>query len=126
MRSLWTGTCRRNIRKTEGSDMIVAEPDDPDFVDDYHAQWCDVFAKQGGGAHVRRGPRAGAGQLRAPAGRCIATGIFPPSTTPCSSGRREPTAYLIERPNEVIQSYAMRYWKARDRVLRHGRQRPYK
>src|SRR5947209_7170137 len=121
-----TSACRRNIRKAERNGVIVEEADGPDFADDYHAQLRDVFAKQGlvptyGVDRVRAlvtcvHPAGRVLLLRArnPAGRCIATGIFPAfNDTMFFWGGASWRAYQIERPNEVIQWYAMRYWKAR-------------
>ena len=122
-----TSACRRNIRKAERNGVTVEEAHDPDFADDYHAQLRDVFAKQG------LVPTYGVDRVRAlidcvhpagrvllllrarnAAGRGIATGVFPAfNDTMFFWGGASWRPDQIERPNEVIQWYAMRYWKAR-------------
>jgi len=119
--------CRRCIRKAEKSGVTVEEARPDGFADEYYEQLVDVFAKQ------KLVPTYSADRVRTlirhlhPTGRllllrardsdgkCIATGIFPGFNKVaefwgCASFRSS----QILRPNELIQWYAMRYWK------RHG------
>jgi hypothetical protein len=117
-------SCRYSIRKAEKLGVFIEEARDESFADDYHAQLCDVFAKQSlvptyGKARVQMlirhlMPTGNLLLLRArePQGRCIATGIF--------FGMNE-YAYFWGNaswrqdqhfcPNETIHWYAIRYWK---------------
>ncbi len=121
---LFTGmsnACRRCIRKAEKSGVTVQETQDPQFAQEYFAQLCDVFAKQGlvptyGIERVQQlinhvYPAGNLLLLRAcdSQGRCIATGIFPHSNGVMyfwggASWRH--SQHL--RPNEALQWSAMK------------------
>lgn len=118
--------CRRCIRKAEKEGVQLEEASDAAFVDEYYAQLQDVFAKQG---IVPTYPKARVQALvehLLPTGRlllvrarnqdgvCIASGIFPAmNDTMYFWGGASYRPYQIVRPNEAVQWYAMRYWKAR-------------
>jgi hypothetical protein len=118
--------CRWRIRKAAKQSVIVEEASDMAFADDYYAQLEEVFSK-----HKLR-PTYNKGRVQAliehllptgmllllrareVTGRCIATGIFPASNgTAYFWGGASWRAYQALSPNEAIQWYAMRYWKAR-------------
>lgn len=118
--------CRRCIRKAEREGIIIEEARDDAFADEYYAQLEEVFAGQSlVPTYPRQRVRALVKHLlptghllllraREPNGACIATGIFPAMNDTMyfwgGASRRE---FQILRPNEAIQWYAMRYWKAR-------------
>jgi hypothetical protein len=121
-----TSACRRAIRKAQHSGVVIEEATDREFADDYYAQLREVYAKQalvpGYGIDRVRAlidvmqPTGRLLLLRArdPAGRCIATGIFPAmNTTAYFWGGASWRAHQILRPNEAILWYAMRYWRRR-------------
>ena len=121
-----TSACRRSIRKAEKSGVVIEEATDPGFADDYYAQLQEVYAKQalvpGYGIDrvqalidvMRPTGRLLLLRARDPAGRCIATGIFPAmNTTMYFWGGASWSAHQILRPNEAILWYAMRYWRKR-------------
>jgi hypothetical protein len=118
--------CRRCIRKAEKSGVTVEEAHDLTFADEYYEQLVDVFAKQ------KLIPTYGVERVRAlirhlePTGRllllrardahgkCIATGIFPGFNNIAEFwGNASLRSSQDLRPNELIQWYAMRYWKRR-------------
>jgi hypothetical protein len=119
-------SCRYCIRKAVKEGIIIEEAVDEGFADDYHAQLCDVFAKQSliptyGKDRVRCLMRhlLPTGNLlllraREPGGRCIATGIFPGMHDRAyfwgGASWRQDQHFC---PNELIQWHAIRYWKAR-------------
>lgn len=117
---------RRDIRRAEKHGVIIQEVHDEEFATDFAEQLEDVFAKQNlvptfGQDRVRSlithlEPTGALLRLRArePGGRCIATGLF--------FGLNEASFYWGGaswrqfqglHPNELIQWYAMRYWKRR-------------
>ena len=118
--------CRRCVRKAEKSGVTIEEAHDLGFADEYYEQLKDVFAKQG------LVPTYGVDRVRAlvkhmaPTGRvllvrardaqnkCIATGIFPGFNKIAEFwGNASFRSSQLLRPNEYIQWYVMRYWKAR-------------
>jgi hypothetical protein len=118
--------CRRCIRKATKGGVKIEVANDSSFADDYYAQLEDVFAKQNiVPTYSIERVRAlieyllPTGHLllvraRDREGNCIATGIFPALNDSMyfwggASWRR----YQILRPNELIQWFAMCYWKAR-------------
>jgi hypothetical protein len=118
--------CRRCIRKAEKSGVQIEEAKDASFVDDYYTQLQDVFAKQGlvptyskerVGAlveHLLPTGRLLLVRARGPDGTCLATGIFPAmNDTMFFWGGASLRQHQILRPNEMLQWFAMRYWKAR-------------
>jgi hypothetical protein len=121
-----SSACRRCIRAADKRGVTIEECRDLGFADDYYAQLRQVFEKQAlipsyGVERVREliACLAESGQLlllraRDPAGRCIATGIFPASHDTMyfwgGASRRDSLSY---RPNEAIQWYAMQYWRSR-------------
>jgi Acetyltransferase (GNAT) domain len=118
--------CRRCIRKAEKSGVTIEEAHDLGFADEYYEQLVDVFAKQ------KLVPTYTADRVRAllkyveptgrilllrardPSGKCIASGIFPGFNKIAEFwGNASFRSSQILRPNELIQWYAMRYWKRR-------------
>lgn len=121
-----TSACRRCIRRASDLGIVIEEAHDLAFADEYHAQLEEVFRKHSlpppyGVNRVREliGCLSDTGQLlllraRDPAGRCIATGLFPATNdTMFFWGGASWKDSLGYRPNETIQWYAMRYWRAR-------------
>ncbi len=126
LQNMQAKSARYSIRKAAKLGVKIEEALDEDFADEYHAQLCDVFAKQSlvptygrtrGLLLMRHLLPTGNLLLlraRAPDGRCIATGIF------LGMNRR---AYFWGNaswrqdqhfcPNEALHWYAMRYWKNR-------------
>jgi len=118
--------CRRSIRRASKLGVKIEEANDLSFVDDYYSQMQDVFAKQ------KLVPTYSKGRIRTlvkhllPTGRlllvrarnsegkCIATGIFPAmNDTAYFWGGASYRPYQNLRPNEAVQWFAIRYWKAR-------------
>ena len=117
---------RRYIRRAESYGIQLEVANDLSFADDYYAQLEDVFAKQrlvptypiervrtlidnvhpsGNLLLVRARDREG---------HCIATAIFPAlNDTMIFWGGASWRTYQFLHPNEAIQWFAMRYWKAR-------------
>jgi len=121
-----TSACRRCIRRAEKCGVVIEEASDGGFVNDYYAQLREVFRRQSlvppyGISRVQAliDHFLNTGLLlmlraRDPHGRCIATGIFPASNqTMYFWGGASVSDSLGSRPNEALQWYAMRYWKAR-------------
>jgi hypothetical protein len=121
-----SSACRRCIRKAENGGVQIKEAQDIEFAEEYYRQLEDVFAKQGLVPtydvnrvrllikHVL--PTGNVLLLRAclPDGTSIGTGIFPGlNRTAHFWGNASLRQYQIHRPNELIQWYAMRYWKRR-------------
>ncbi|MGO8676905.1 MAG: lipid II:glycine glycyltransferase FemX [Limisphaerales bacterium] len=117
---------RRDIRRAEKHGVVIEEAKDSAFADEFAAQFRDVFAKQGmvphfGAERVRTlmkhfGPAGGLLMLRAraPAGECVATGVYiglEPAAFYWAGASWRQHQHL--HPNELLQWYAMRYWKAR-------------
>ena len=127
--ALWSNlssACRRCIRKGQKNGVVVEEAQDLDFAVEYYRQLEDVFAKQSlvptyGLHRVQELIRVllPTGRLlllraRDSSGRCVATGIFPAmNQTMYFWGGASFRKSQIIRPNEAIQWYALRYWKAR-------------
>lgn len=118
--------CRRCIRKAEKSGVTIEEAHDPTFADEYYEQLRDVFAKQKLVPpytvervrkliqHLEPTGRLLLLRARDPAGNCIASGIFPGFNKIAELwGSASFRSGQILRPNELIQWYAMRYWKRR-------------
>jgi len=118
--------CRWRIRKSVKCGVVIEEADDPGFADDYYAQLEDAFAKRrltptydkervrAMMEHLLPGGRLLLLRARGPDGRCIATGIFPAmNDTAYYLGGASWRSSQSLSPNEAIQWYAMRYWKAR-------------
>jgi CelD/BcsL family acetyltransferase involved in cellulose biosynthesis len=121
-----TSACRRCIRKAEREGVLIEEAGDLAFADEYYAQLEDVFAKQGLRppyevervrslvANLHASGRLLLLRARSPAGKGIATGIFPAlGRTMYFWGGASWRSDQILRPNEAIFWYAMRHWKAR-------------
>lgn len=118
--------CRRCIRKASKVGVEVVEAGPEGFADDYYAQMLDVFEKQ---QLVPTYPKSRIESLirhlhptghllllRAldAAGHSIASGIFPGMNTHMYFlGGASYRSGQINRPNEAIFWYAMRYWKER-------------
>jgi hypothetical protein len=122
-----TGQCRGCIRKAEKSGLRIEEAQDGDFADDYYEQLKDVFGKQGlvptyGLDRVKQLVRhmLPTGKLlllraRDPQKKCIATGIYLALNEVeafywGNASFRHSQQY---RPNELLNWYAIRYWKQR-------------
>lgn len=121
-----SGACRRAIRKSDKSGVVV-EPGKPEgFAETYYEHLIHVFAKQG--LTPSYGPERiqhlvdtcySTGNLlllRAfePGGRCIATGMFPGFRHySFFLGNGSDPDHLALRPNEALHWFAMRYWKSR-------------
>ena len=118
--------CRRAVRKSEKEGVITEQASDLEFADDYYAQLVDVFAKQSLRptygvdrvraliSHLQPSGRLLLVRARNPAGKCIATGIYPALGRSMyfwggASWRED----QILRPNEAVFWYAIRYWKER-------------
>ena len=121
-----SSACRRCMRKAEKSGVFIEEAHDPGFAEDYYAQLVDVFAKQllvpsYGINRVRELVKSleSTGMLlllraRDPQNRCVATGIFPAMNgTMYFWGGASWRAAQPLRPNELVQWYAINYWKER-------------
>lgn len=118
--------CRWRIRKAAKRGVTIEEAHDTAFADEYYAQLEEVFAKRRlTPTYDKRRIQAllehllPTGMLlllraRDAAGRCIATGIFPAmNETAYYWGGASWRAGQALSPNEALQWYAMRYWKAR-------------
>jgi hypothetical protein len=118
--------CRRCIRKAEKSGVTIEEAHDLAFADEYHEQLVDVFAKQKLAPtytvdrvrtlikHLEPTGRILLLRARDPGGKCIASGIFPGFNKLAEFwGNASFRSSQILRPNELIQWYALRYWKRR-------------
>lgn len=118
---------RYNVRKADKPDGVIIEvANDPGFVDDYYNQLRDVFGKQ---ELVPTFDRDRVQKLfdavhcsgrllllraRDQEGRCIATGVFPAmNDTMHFWGGASYREFQKARPNEPLQWFAMKYWKAR-------------
>ena len=117
---------RRDIRRAEKHRVIIEEAQDQAFAAEFSEQLKDVFAKQGlvptfGVERVRALVRhlAPTGMLlrlraRDPEGHCIATGVYLGMQSAAFYwGGASWRQYQNLHPNELLQWYAMRYWKKR-------------
>jgi CelD/BcsL family acetyltransferase involved in cellulose biosynthesis len=117
---------REWVRKAQRRGVVVEEARDDGFVDDYYAQLQDVFAKQRlvptySKERVRAlidclSPTGRLLLLRArdPGGACVATVIsVGMNDTVVAWGGASWRQYQTLHPNEPLQWYAIRYWKAR-------------
>jgi CelD/BcsL family acetyltransferase involved in cellulose biosynthesis len=117
---------REWVRKAQRRGVVVEEARDDGFVDDYYAQLQDVFAKQRlvptySKERVRAlidclSPTGRLLRLRArdPGGTCVATVIsVGMNDTVVAWGGASWRQYQTLHPNEPLQWYAIRYWKAR-------------
>ncbi|HXM60994.1 MAG TPA: GNAT family N-acetyltransferase [Terriglobales bacterium] len=118
--------CRRCIRKAEKNGVTIEEAHDLIFAEEYYEQLMDVFAKQKLVPtysvdrvrtlieHLEPTGRILLLRARDPGGRCIASGIFPGfNKTAEFWGNASFRSSQNLRPNELMQWYAMRYWKRR-------------
>jgi len=119
-------SCRASIRKAEKNGLVIEEASDLGFAQDYHAQLKAVFAKV---SLVPTYPLERVQQLihylqptgnllllrvRTPTGKCIATAIFLAYNGYLYSwGSASWPEENHWRPNEIVDWYAMRKWKAR-------------
>jgi hypothetical protein len=121
-----SSACRRAIRKAEKCGVVVEVAAPEGFADEYHAQLQDVFAKQDlrptySSArvgklieHVHPSGDLLLARVRDPAGRGIATGIFPGfGAFSFFWGNGSLREHQVLRPNEALHWFAMRYWKER-------------
>jgi lipid II:glycine glycyltransferase (peptidoglycan interpeptide bridge formation enzyme) len=117
---------RRDIRRAERNGLVVEECHDMNMADDFSSQLKDVFAKQGlvptfGIERVRAliEHLESTGMLlmlraRNSEGKCIATGIYlGMNEAALYWGGASWREYQGLHPNEMLQWYAMRYWKKR-------------
>jgi CelD/BcsL family acetyltransferase involved in cellulose biosynthesis len=121
-----TSACRRAVRKSEKEGVVTEQAFDLEFADDYYTQLVDVFAKQSLRPtygvdrvralirHLQPSGRLLLVRARNPAGKCIATGIYPALGRSMyfwggASWRED----QILRPNEAVFWYAIRHWKER-------------
>jgi len=122
--------CRRCIRKAEKGGVKIEEAHDLAFADEYYEQLKDVFAKQGlaptySVERVRSlvknlEPSGNVLLIRArdPAGKCIATGIYPGFNKIAEFwGNASFRSYQHLRPNEACHWYALRYWRKRGATI---------
>jgi hypothetical protein len=118
--------CRESIRKAERSGVIVEEAHDLEFADDYYEQLKHVFAVKNsvppfGVDRVRQliefmEPTGNLLMLRArnKEGICIATSIRPAiNKIVFAWGSASWRHFSQVKPNELLQWYAIKYWKAR-------------
>jgi hypothetical protein len=122
-----TAACRQCIRKAEKSGVRIEEALGEDFADDYYEQLKEVFRKQGliptyGLQRVKQLihhvlPTGDLLLLRArdSQGECIATGIYVAlnKLEAFYWGNASFRQGQHLRPNELLNWYAMRYWKRR-------------
>jgi CelD/BcsL family acetyltransferase involved in cellulose biosynthesis len=127
--TLWgnmSRSCRASIRKAEKHGLIIEEASDPGFAQDYYAQLKAVFAKVSleptyslNRVHQLIRFLQPTGNLmllrvRTPTGKCIATAIFLAYKGYLYSwGSASWPEENHWRPNELVDWYAMRKWKAR-------------
>jgi hypothetical protein len=120
------GSCRTSIRKSEKEGVTVEAALELEFADEYYAQLCDVFAKQGLRPtysiervrllmkHLHSTGRLLLVRARNADGVCVATGIYPAfNNSMYFWGGASLRQYQILQPNEPVQWFAMRYWKER-------------
>ncbi len=118
--------CRESIRKAGRSGVVVEEALDMEFADDYYEQLKHVFAVKNsvppfGVDRVRQliafmEPTGNLLMLRArnKEGTCIATSIrLAANRTVFAWGSANWRHFSRVRPNEMLQWYAIKYWKAR-------------
>jgi len=118
--------CREAIRKAERSGVVVEEAHDIEFADDYYDQLKHVFAVKNsvppfGVDRVRQmitfmEPTGNLLMLRArnKEGTCIATSIRPAvNKTVFAWGSASWRHFSRAKPNEMLQWYAIKYWKGR-------------
>jgi hypothetical protein len=118
--------CRESIRKAGRSGVVVEEALDMEFADDYYEQLKHVFAVKNsvppfGVDRVRQliafmEPTGNLLMLRArnKEGTCIATSIrLAANRTVFAWGSASWRHFSRVRPNEMLQWYAIKYWKAR-------------
>jgi len=118
--------CRESIRKAERSEVVVEEAHDIAFADDYYEQLKHVFAVKNsvppfGVDRVRQmiafmEPTGNLLMLRArnKEGTCIATSIRPAMNGIVFAwGSASWRHFSRVKPNEMLQWYAIKYWKAR-------------
>jgi len=118
--------CRRCIRKAEKSGVTIEEAHDLEFAEEFYQQLVDVFARQRLVPtytvervqtlikHLEPAGRVLLIRARDRDGNCIASGIFPGFNKIAEFwGNASFRSSQILRPNELIQWYAMRYWKRR-------------
>jgi len=121
-----SGPCRRSIRKSAKSGVIVEQAGGEQFAAEYHEQLIDVFARKQltpsyGVERVTELIRClePTGRLlllraRGPDGNSIATGIFPAMNgTAHFWGSASWRQLMWLRPNEALVWHAMRYWRDR-------------
>jgi hypothetical protein len=132
--------CRTNIRKGEKNGVLIEEAHDEHFADDYYDQLKDVFAKQNLIPTFDRDrtkklihhllPTGRLLLLRAYSreGKCVGTSIYVAANNVAEywgSASFKSTQYL--KPNDVLQWYAIRYWKRRGmRLLSWGPRNAFK
>ena len=117
---------RTNLRKADKNELTVEEARDEAFADEYYAQLCEVFHRQGLSPsysldrvrslirHLLPTGKLLLLRVRDPDGRCIATNLsLGEKTRGHVWGAASWHQYQILRPNELMFWYTFRYWKAR-------------
>ena len=118
--------CRTCVRKAQKSGVVIEEAAGDDlFADEYYEQLKDVFAKQNLVPTYSRNlvrlflrhlyPTGHLLLLRArdPEGKCIATGLYPGMNSLAQLwGNASFRSGQHLRPNQAMNWYAIRYWKA--------------
>ena len=115
---------QRRSNGAERNGIVIEEAHDKEFAEEFAGQLKDVFAKQGlvptfGVDRVRALIKhlESTGMLlmlraRDPQGRCVATGIYlGMQQNAFYWGGASWRQYQHLHPNELLQWYAMRYWK---------------
>jgi hypothetical protein len=132
--------CRTNIRKGEKHGVLIEEAHDERFADDYYDQLKDVFAKQKliptfGRDRTRKLihhllPTGRLLLLRAYSyeGKCVATSIYVGAKDVVEYwGSASYRSMQHLKPNDLLQWYAIRYWRRRGmRLLSWGPRNAFK
>lgn len=117
---------RRLIRRATERGVVVEEASDRGFAKDYYEQLEEVFAKHGMVPpyplsrveklieHVHPTGNLLLLRARSPQGDCIATGLWPAFNKHTMGwGSASHRTHLKLGPNQFLEWYAIRYWKAR-------------
>ena len=121
-----SSSCRYSIRKAEKAGVVLEIATDLSFADDYYAQLIDVFTKQklvptytiervkSLIKHLLPTGNLLLVRAKDSEGNCLATGIFPAfNDTMFFWGGASWRKYQKLCPNEALQWFAIKYWKAK-------------